>query len=76
MGVEVYTETDVNDPVKIAKNAISKAKQEGFSLVIIDTAGRLAVDEQMMQEIAAIKKAVSPTETTICSRLNDRSGCS
>ncbi len=63
VGVEVYTEEGVNDPVKIAKNAVSKAKQEGYSLVIIDTAGRLAIDEQMMQEIAAIKKAVSPTET-------------
>ena len=50
-------------PVQIAKNAISKAKAEGYSLVIIDTAGRLAVDEQMMNEIAAIKKAVNPTET-------------
>lgn len=62
-GVFVYFEEGVKDPVKIAKNAIAKAKQEGFSLVIIDTAGRLAVDEEMMQEITAIKKAVNPTET-------------
>jgi signal recognition particle subunit SRP54 len=62
-GVEVYSEPDVKDPVQIARNAIAKAKKEGYSLVIIDTAGRLAVDEFMMQEISAIKKAVNPTET-------------
>jgi signal recognition particle subunit SRP54 len=61
--VFVYHEEGVKDPVKIAKNAISKAKQEGYSLVIVDTAGRLAIDEQMMAEITAIKKAVNPTET-------------
>lgn len=63
VGVEVYSEEGIKDPVQIAKNAISKAKAEGYSLVIIDTAGRLAVDEQMMNEIAAIKKVVNPTET-------------
>lgn len=63
VGVEVYSEEGIKDPVQIAKNAMSKAKAEGYSLVIIDTAGRLAVDEQMMNEIAAIKKAVNPTET-------------
>lgn len=61
--VFVYTEEESKDPVTISKNAISKARAEGYSLVIIDTAGRLAVDEQMMNEIAAIKKAVNPTET-------------
>ena len=61
--VPVYTEEGVKNPVAIARNAIDYAKKEGFSLVIIDTAGRLAVDEQMMDEIAAIKKAVNPTET-------------
>ncbi|MDD2491084.1 MAG: signal recognition particle protein [Bacteroidales bacterium] len=61
--VEVYTEEGVKDPVSIAKNAVSKAKKEGFSLVIIDTAGRLAIDEEMMKEIEAVKKAVNPTET-------------
>lgn len=61
--VFVYTEPDSKDPVAIAKNAVSYAKKEGYSLVIIDTAGRLAIDEQMMTEIAAIKKAVNPTET-------------
>jgi len=62
-GVFVYSEEGVKDPVAIANRAIAKARSEGYSLVIIDTAGRLAVDEQMMNEIAAIKKAVSPTET-------------
>ncbi len=63
VGVDVYSEEGVKDPVKIAKSAISKAKLEGYSLVIIDTAGRLAIDEEMMQEISAVKKAVNPTET-------------
>lgn len=63
VGVFVYSEEGAKNPVQIAKNAISKAKQEGYSLVIIDTAGRLAIDEQMMTEIAAIKKTVQPTET-------------
>ena len=62
-GVFVYSEEGVTDPVKIAQNAITLAKNEGYSLVIIDTAGRLAVDEEMMTEIAAIKKSVNPTET-------------
>ena len=61
-GVPVYTEEGVKDPVQIAKNAVAKAKAEGFPVVIIDTAGRLAVDQEMMDEIAAIKKAVNPTE--------------
>ena len=63
IGVTVYTEEGSKDPVSIAKNAIAKAKAEGYSLVIVDTAGRLAVDEQMMDEIAAIKGAINPTET-------------
>ena len=63
VGVYVYHEEDAKDPVKIAKNALAKARQEGYSLVIIDTAGRLAIDEEMMKEITAIKKAVDPTET-------------
>ncbi len=63
IGVRVYTEEGSKDPVSIAKNAIKAAKAEGYSLVIIDTAGRLAVDEQMMDEIEAIKNAVNPTET-------------
>jgi signal recognition particle subunit SRP54 len=63
VGVDVYTEDGVKDPVAIAKNAVKKARNEAYSLVIIDTAGRLAVDKQMMDEISAIKDAVNPTET-------------
>ena len=62
IGVEVYTEEGVKDPVGIAKRAIDYAKRNSFDLVIIDTAGRLAVDEEMMNEIEAIKKAVNPGE--------------
>lgn len=61
--VPVYTEDGNKNPVEIAENAIRYAKTNHLDLVIIDTAGRLAVDEQMMQEIAAIKKAVKPQET-------------
>ena len=61
--VEVYSEDDNKDPVKIAKHAITSAKDRGFNVVIIDTAGRLAIDEDMMNEIAAVKKAVNPHET-------------
>ncbi len=63
IGVPVYTEDGNKNPVEIAENAIRHAKANHLDLVIIDTAGRLAVDEQMMQEIAAIKKAVKPQET-------------
>ena len=63
VGVPVYTEEGVKDPIAIAKNAISQAKREGYSVVIIDTAGRLAVDEELMNEISALHKAVNPTET-------------
>ncbi len=61
--VPVYSEPDSKNPVEIALNAIKEAKHKGHNLVIIDTAGRLAIDEAMMQEIAAIKEAVNPTET-------------
>jgi len=61
--VPVYTEEGNREPVKIARNAIAHAKDQGYQVVIIDTAGRLAVDEEMMNEIAAIKKAVNPQET-------------
>ena len=61
--VPVYSEPESKDPVAIALHAIDEAKRTGRNLVIIDTAGRLAVDEQMMQEIAAIKQAVNPSET-------------
>ena len=63
IGIPVYSEPDSKDPVQIAKNAIKEAKQNNYNLVIIDTAGRLAIDEAMMQEISAIKEAVNPTET-------------
>ena len=63
INVPVYTEEGNKNPVEIAENAIRHAKANHLDLVIIDTAGRLAVDEQMMQEIAAIKKAVKPQET-------------
>ena len=63
IGVAVYTEPDNNDPVKIATNAVKFAKANGKNVVIIDTAGRLAIDEAMMTEIANIHKAVQPHET-------------
>ena len=63
IGIPVYSEPDSKDPVQIAKNAIKEAKQNSYNLVIIDTAGRLAIDEAMMQEISAIKEAINPTET-------------
>lgn len=62
IGVPMYTEPGSKDPVQIAQHAIQEAKAKGQDTVIIDTAGRLAVDEQMMQEIAAIKQAVQPQE--------------
>ena len=61
--VPVYTEEGNNNPVQIAENAIRYAKANHFDLVIVDTAGRLAVDEAMMNEIEAIKKAIKPQET-------------
>ncbi len=61
--VPVYTEEGNRNPVEIASNAIQYASQNHFALVIVDTAGRLAVDEEMMDEIEAIKKAVKPQET-------------
>ena len=61
--VPVYSEPESKDPVQIALNAIREAKAKNYNLVIIDTAGRLAIDEAMMKEIAAIKEAVNPTET-------------
>ena len=63
IGVEVYTEEGNKNPVEIAQNAIRYARQHAFNVVIVDTAGRLAVDEAMMQEITAIKAAVKPSET-------------
>ena len=61
--VPVFTIEGEKDPVKIAQEAIRKAKAEGISVVIVDTAGRLAVDQELMDEISALHKAVNPTET-------------
>ncbi len=63
VGVPVYTEEGVKDPIQIARAAVSKARSEGYSAVIIDTAGRLAVDKELMDEISALHSAVKPTET-------------
>ncbi len=63
IGVEVFSDLDEKNPVKIAERAIQHAKSNGNNVVIIDTAGRLAIDEQMMTEISSIKSAVKPNET-------------
>ncbi len=63
IGVDVYAEPENKNPVQIAQNAIKHAKATGKKIVIVDTAGRLAVDEEMMREIEAVKKAIQPTET-------------
>lgn len=63
LGIEVYSNREEKNPVKIAQEAINYAKSNGFNVVIVDTAGRLAVDEQMMNEIADVKNAINPTET-------------
>ena len=63
VGVDVYTEEGNKNVVEIAQNAIRKAKQENYNVVIVDTAGRLAVDEEMMNEIANLKEAINPNET-------------
>lgn len=62
LNIPVYSEKENKNPIAIAKNAIQKAKEEGCDIVIIDTAGRLAVDEVMMNEIASIKEAIRPDE--------------
>ncbi len=63
IGVEVFTEEGSADPVKIARHAIHAARDKGCQVVIVDTAGRLAIDEEMMNEISNIKKAINPQET-------------
>ncbi len=63
ISVKVYTEETETNPVAKAKKAIAEARTYGYDVVIIDTAGRLAIDEQMMTEIAAIKSAINPQET-------------
>jgi len=61
--VAIYTEIDNKNPVEIAQNALKHAKAHGHNVIIVDTAGRLAVDELMMEEVERIKAAVQPTET-------------
>ncbi len=63
IGVEVYSERENKNAVEIATNAINLARQKGYNVVIVDTAGRLAIDEEMMKEIENVKKAINPTET-------------
>ncbi len=63
VGVPIYKELDNKDPVQIALNAIVEAKKQNCDVLIVDTAGRLAVDEEMMSEITRIKEAISPNET-------------
>lgn len=63
IGVEVFSNRDEKDPVKISLAAVQYARSNGFNVVIVDTAGRLAIDEQMMNEIAAVKNAINPSET-------------
>ena len=61
--IEVFSDREDKDPVKIATNAINYARSKGFNVVIVDTAGRLAIDQQMMDEIARVKSAINPSET-------------
>jgi len=63
LGVEVYSNKEEKNPVNIAKEAVNHARSNGFNVVIVDTAGRLAVDEKMMNEIAEVKNAINPSET-------------
>lgn len=63
VGAKVYTEETETNPVEKARKAVKEARTYGYDVLIVDTAGRLAVDEQMMQEIAAIKEAIEPSET-------------
>ncbi|MFM7301576.1 MAG: signal recognition particle protein, partial [Crocinitomicaceae bacterium] len=63
LGIEVYSNREEKNPVKIAQDAVIHARSKGFNVVIVDTAGRLAIDEQMMEEIARVKSAIQPSET-------------
>ena len=63
LGIEVYSNKEEKDPVKIATSAVQYAKSKSFNVVIVDTAGRLAIDELMMDEIARVKAAINPSET-------------
>ena len=63
VGVDIYKEIENKNPIDIAGNAVSHAQTNGYNVLIVDTAGRLAVDEEMMNEIEGIKNAITPTET-------------
>ena len=63
VSVPVYSEEGEKDPVKVARNSVAEAKRQGIPVVIVDTAGRLAVDDELMDEIAAVHSAVKPSET-------------
>jgi signal recognition particle subunit SRP54 len=63
IGVEVYAEPETKDPVRIARNALNHARDRGFNVLVIDTAGRLAIDELMMNEISSLKQNLNPQET-------------
>src|SRR5574343_699047 len=65
IGVEVYSEPDNKNAVQIAQNAVQYAKSKGYNVVIVDTAGRLAIDEEMMNEIANVHAAIKPHETLV-----------
>ena len=65
VGVPCYLEEGATDPILVARNAIAEAKQKGFDIVIIDTAGRQSIDEELMQQIAQIKEATNPDETLL-----------
>jgi signal recognition particle subunit SRP54 len=63
LGIPVFADAESKDPISISKRAIEHARENNYNVVIVDTAGRLAVDEQMMNEIAEVKKAINPSET-------------
>ena len=62
LGVPVYSDRDEQDPIKVCKNAVAKAREEGIKLVILDTAGRLAIDEELMQQLRDIDRGVNPDQ--------------
>ena len=63
IGVEVFAQPEISDPLKIAENALNYAKEHNKKILIVDTAGRLSIDEQMMTEIAQLKSSLQPSET-------------
>ena len=65
IGVPVYKENGASNAVKVSQNAVSYAKKNGFDTIIVDTAGRLQIDESMMQELVSMKKALNPVETVL-----------